>query len=141
MFQYSCTGRIDGITGNVDLDYCYETYKKSTTTKAQSQQLMLFAASDNNEKEDEDKKDENTETYDYTLNDGDLLTDAKPVWKGTTSSIDPLFFNVMLPKNNDTKSMAYALFINDYYYGIFWLEQTKKETEDKDEEESGGESS
>lgn len=141
MFQYSCTGRIDGITGNVDLDYCYETYKKSTTKKVQSQQLMLFAANDDNEKEDENKKDENTETYDYTLNDGDLLTDAKPVWKGTTSSIDPLFFNVMLPKNNDTKSMAYALFINDYYYGIFWLEQTKKETEDKDEEESGGESS
>ena len=140
MFQYSCTGRIDGITGNVDLDYCYETYKKSTP-KAQSQQLMLFAANDNNEKKDENKKDENTDTYDYTLNDGDLLADAKPVWKGTTSSIDPLFFNVMLPKNNDTKSMAYALFINDYYYGIFWLEQTKKETEDKDEVESGGESS
>lgn len=59
---------------------------------------MLFAANDDNEKEDENKKDENTETYDYTLNDGDLLTDAKPVWKGTTSSIDPLFFNVMLPK-------------------------------------------
>ena len=88
----------------------------TTTTKTQSQQLTLFAANDDNE-----KKDENTETYDYTLNDGDLLTDAKPVWKGTTSSIDPLFFNVMLPKNNDTKSMAYALFINDYYYGIFCL--------------------
>lgn len=28
---------------------------------------MLFAANDDNEKEDENKKDENTETYDYTL--------------------------------------------------------------------------
>lgn len=130
MFQYSCTGRVDGITGNVDLDYCYETYKKSTTKTQSVYQLVLFEDGAETPTETE------TETYDYTLQDGDLLTEAKPAWKGTTSSVDPLFFNALLPKNNDNKSMAYALFINDYYYGIFWLEQESK----KEEETTGGES-
>lgn len=69
----------------------------------------------------QDKINRENPNNDYTLRDGYLLSTAKPVWTGTSSSEVPLFFNALLPKGGDSCSMAYALFINDYYYGIFWL--------------------
>ena len=82
-----------------------------------------------NEDSDENVSDRNNQNNNYTLNDDGLLSNAKPAWSGTSSSKEPLFFNALLPKSGDTCSMAYALFINDFYYGIFWLEKSTEQKE------------
>lgn len=128
LFQYSSTGQIDGILGNVDLDISYKNYPSLIKEKGYNGYNTKSILS-TNEDSNENVSDRNNQNNNYTLNDDGLLSNAKPAWSGTSSSEEPLFFNALLPKSGDTCSMAYALFINDFYYGIFWLEKSTEQKE------------
>ena len=60
------------------------------------------------------------------LKDGDLLS-TKP-WSSASSSTAPLYYSLVSEsKSENKKSIPYALFIDDIYYGIFWLNYKKQE--------------
>lgn len=63
---------------------------------------------------------------DYTLKDGHLLSTAKPCWMATSFEDVATYCCNISPKNGDFCSLAYALFVNGLYYGIFWLEEKDK---------------
>lgn len=44
MWQYSESGKVDGISGNVDLNYCYKEYNASTTVKSDANVKNLQTA-------------------------------------------------------------------------------------------------
>ena len=62
--------------------------------------------------------------------DGYLLNTASPIWTANSTSAIPLFFTLMEnpivnEERIDNRSNLYVLFINDIYYGVFWLEKNK----------------
>lgn len=69
----------------------------------------------------------------YDLMDGDLLPDAKPEWTGVSASTLPLFFQNVTENPDKTGSNKYALFVNDLYYGIFWLDKKILNKDENDE--------
>lgn len=71
----------------------------------------------------QDKANRENPNNDYTLKTGDLLNTAKPCWTATTLNDTTNYFSNISPKFNDSCSLAYALFINGIYYGIFWLDE------------------
>ena len=52
MWQYSESGRVSGISGNVDLDYCYKKYKKNNNDDKNSGTDTNSNTDKNNNKED-----------------------------------------------------------------------------------------
>ena len=71
----------------------------------------------------QDKINRENPNNDYTLKDGDLLTTAKPCWTATSFEDVAAYCSNISPKNGDSCSLAYALFVNNIYYGIFWLDE------------------
>lgn len=76
----------------------------------------------------QDKANRENPNNDYTLNTGDLLNTAKPCWTATTLDDTVNYFSNISPKFNDSCSLAYALFVNGIYYGIFWLDEINGNT-------------
>ncbi len=70
-----------------------------------------------------DKINRENPNNDYTLKDGDLLTTAKPCWTATSFEDIASYCTNISPKTGDSCSLAYALFVNQMYYGIFWLDE------------------
>lgn len=70
-----------------------------------------------------DKINRENPNNDYTLRDGDLLTTAKPCWTATSFEDIASYCTNISPKTGDSCSLAYALFVNQMYYGIFWLNE------------------
>lgn len=75
----------------------------------------------------QDKINRENPNNDYTLKDGDLLSTAKPCWTATSFEDVTSYCSNISPKNGDTCSLAYALFVNNIYYGIFWLDKVDGE--------------
>lgn len=79
------------------------------------------------------------------LKTGDLKA-QKASWKGKSMVETPFQFSAVgIIEQNAEKSYPYAIFINQIYYGIFWLEAINKkenseETKDEENKEEGGES-
>lgn len=72
------------------------------------------------------------------LKDGDLLT-STAYQTLTTSATVPCMFNGV-ETGSDGKTRGYVLFVDDLYYGFFWLESTKEDSDDQQEDnEEGGE--
>lgn len=67
------------------------------------------------------------------LRDGDLLK-STPYQTLTSSSTTPIMFNGVEQGANG-KTRGYALFVDDLYYGIFWLESTSENSDDEGGEE------
>lgn len=71
----------------------------------------------------------NTSLEQCDLEDGELLSGAKPEWTGTSSSSLPLFFRNLRDNEEKTASIMYALFVNDIYYGVLYLDRIQNEEE------------
>lgn len=93
---------------------------------------------DNKEDNNEDnKEEEEIKEGEYSLKDGDLVPTATPLLSSKSSSIIPLFFRAIVENADSTNK--YVLFINDLYYGVFWLEKKitdNEEDEDKKDEDN-----
>lgn len=72
----------------------------------------------------------------YDLLDGDLLSGAKPIWVGTSLANLPLIFQNLTENKNKNGSNVYALFIQDLYYGLFWLNKKESNKDDNKEEDN-----
>nr|DAW49466.1 MAG TPA: hypothetical protein [Caudoviricetes sp.] len=47
-----------------------------------------------------------------------------PTWQAQTSNEAPVYFTrLRIKEKNSKKTFGYALFIDDVYYGVFWLEK------------------
>lgn len=84
-----------------------------------------------NKGEEEGDKEGPIVADDICLEDGELLPKAKPVWTGKSSEEIPQFFQAVTDNANFKGSNRYALFVNDLYYGCFWLNKKISEDEDK----------
>ena len=50
-----------------------------------------------------------------------------PTWQAQTSTETPVYFTrLRIKEKNSKKTFGYALFIDDVYYGVFWLKKNSK---------------
>ena len=53
-----------------------------------------------------------------------------PTWQAQTSTETPVYFTrLRIKEKNSKKTFGYALFIDDVYYGVFWLKKNSEEGE------------
>lgn len=65
----------------------------------------------------------NSSDKEWNLEEGDLKT-STPNWTSETSLTEPTYYSyIKMLDTSSKKTFAYALFVDDVYYGIFWLEK------------------
>lgn len=139
MWIYDDSGTVLGDSVKYLSAHCYVDYPTTIKNEKLNGYTEDNSNNNGNTTNANDYAKRNSTNNDYTLKDGYILGGASPVWTGSSVSDLPLFFNAVLPKSNDTCSMGYALFVNDYYYGCFWLEKPQTSSDDGSEDNDNSE--